>query len=227
LRPPANARSARPDRYVYLRRRGAGLVCSSKPGPLGPIRSRTRARLAVRVLEGASDTELADPAVALPRLRAKVRGLAESLRYEDAARLRDRVEALERVVHELRRLERLRRASCCLVVPAVEPGFARTVFVYGGRVAAVRSLPPGAGARLEVEAGLALCRHGEPSLDPASADELLLVDSFLRRPPPELAVAPLVADAILAAARRCVTRAAAPAPARRSRDRTRARPHAA
>src|SRR5579884_3338205 len=29
LRPPANARSARPDRYVYLRRRGATVVCSS------------------------------------------------------------------------------------------------------------------------------------------------------------------------------------------------------
>ncbi|HEX6701416.1 MAG TPA: exonuclease domain-containing protein [Gaiellaceae bacterium] len=227
LRPPANARSARPDRYVYLRRRGAGLVCSSKPGPLGPIRSRTRARLAARVLEGASDAELDDPALALPRLRAKVRALAESLRYEDAARMRDRVEALERVVHELRRLERLRRAACCLVVPAVEPGFARAVFVCGGRIAAVRSLPPGAGARLEVEAGLALCRHGDPSLEPASADELLLVDGFLRRPPPELAVAPLVADAILAAARRCVTRAAAPAPARRSPGRTPARRRAA
>ena len=93
LRPPANARSARPDRYVYLRRRGDGLVCSAKPGPLGPIRSRTRARLAARALDGASDDELADPALALPRLRTKVRALAESLRYEDAGRLRDRVEA--------------------------------------------------------------------------------------------------------------------------------------
>src|SRR2546426_8239928 len=119
LRPPANARSARPDRYVYLRRRGTGLVCSAKPGPLGPIKSRTRARLAARALEGASDAELADPALALPRLRAKLRALADSLRYEDAGRMRDRVDALERVVAELRRLERLRRATCCLVVPAV------------------------------------------------------------------------------------------------------------
>ena len=197
LRPPGNARNARPDRYVYLRRRGTGLVCSATPGPLGPIRSRTLARLAARALDGASEEELADPALALPRLRAKVRALAESLRYEDAGRMRDRVEALERVVAELRRLERLRRASCCLVAPAVDPGFTRAVFVCGGRVAAVRSLPPGAGARLEVEAGLALCRHGEPSLEPEAADELLLVGSFLRRPPPELRVAPLEAAAIL------------------------------
>jgi len=156
-----------------------------------------------------------------------VRALGASLRYEDAARMRDRVEALERVVGELRRLERLRRAACCLVAPAVAPGFARAVFVCGGRVAAIRSLPPGGGARLEVEAGLALCRHGEPSFEPESADELLLVGAFLRRPPPELAVVPLVVDAILAAAARAVTRAAAPAPARESRDRTPARRRAA
>src|SRR5438128_2099196 len=51
LRPAANARSARPDRYVYLHRRGTGLVCSSKPGPPGPTRSRPLARLAARALE--------------------------------------------------------------------------------------------------------------------------------------------------------------------------------
>ena len=55
LRPPANARVARPDRYVYLRRRGDGLVCSAQPTELGPIRSRSRARLAARALAGASE----------------------------------------------------------------------------------------------------------------------------------------------------------------------------
>jgi DNA polymerase III subunit epsilon len=223
LRPPANARVARPDRYVWLRRRGDQLVCSRQPTELGPIRSRTRARLAARALAGASEAELADPALALPRLRAKVRERAEALRYEDAARLRDRVEALERVVAELRRVRALRRAACCLVVPALEPGFASAVFVSGGRVAAVRSLPPGLGARLEVEAGLAACRLGEPSTRPEDLDELLLVGTFLRRPPPELRVCPLDARAILAAA----TRAAAQGPARARPDRRRARPRAA
>ena len=227
LRPAANARSARPDRYVYLRRRGTGLVCSSTAGPLGPIRSRARARLATRALDGASEEELCEPALALTRLRAKVRALGESLRYEDAGRLRDRVEALERVVAELRRLEQLRRAACCIVAPAAEPGFARAVFVHGGRIAAVRTVAPGAGARLDVEAGLALCRRGEPSFEPEVADELLLVGSFLRRPPPEIRVVPLVADAIVAAAGATITRAAAPAPARRSQGRTRARSRAA
>ena len=37
LRPPANARSARPDRYVYLRRRGAGWCVTDAPGPYGPL----------------------------------------------------------------------------------------------------------------------------------------------------------------------------------------------
>src|ERR671929_74784 len=43
LRPPANARVARPDRYVWLRKRGEGVVCSTQPTSVGPIRSRRRA----------------------------------------------------------------------------------------------------------------------------------------------------------------------------------------
>lgn len=233
LRPPANARSARPDRYVYLRRRGDGFVCSSRPGELGPIRSRTRARLAARALAGASEEELERLLLGgpLPRLRARVRDLAESLRYEDAARLRDRVDALDRVVGELRRLDRLRRARCCVVVPALEPGFVRAVFLASGCVVAARSLPPGEGARLEVETALALCRHASPTLEPEVADELLLVGSFLRRPPPELAVCPLELEPILAARARiaafAATPAAARAPAPAGRGRRRARPRAA
>src|SRR5437867_11930637 len=68
LPPPANARGARPDRYVYLRRRGDSVVCSAKPSPLGPFKSRSRARLAARVLRG---DELEQPELALPRLRAR------------------------------------------------------------------------------------------------------------------------------------------------------------
>ena len=77
----------------------------------------------------------------------------------------------------------------------------------GGRIAAERTLPPGGGAALEVEAGLAAANRqiqasnsllqgdsGELELD-----ELLLVDSFLRRPPPELRIAPLQRDEILRA----------------------------
>ena len=43
----------------------------------------------------------------------------------------------------------------------------------------------------EAEAGLAAAARAEPSIRPVDADELLLIGSFLRRPPPELRVLPL------------------------------------
>jgi excinuclease UvrABC nuclease subunit len=135
----------------------------------------------------------------LPRLRARLRDLAECLRYEDAARLRDRIRALEEVVRELAVLERLRATEACLLAPAAKPGFSRAVFIARGRIADARAIPSGAGARLEVRAGVAAARRAEPSLAATDAEELLLLDSFLRRPPPELAVAALDEAAILAA----------------------------
>jgi DNA polymerase-3 subunit epsilon len=127
----------------------------------------------------------------LPRLRRKLRDLAEARRFEDAARLRDRVAALERAIRELAALERLRRARLCLLVPAREDGFTRAFLVAGGRIAAVRTLPPGRGAELELAAGVATAERAEPSSAPEHLDELLLVGEFLRRPPPELRVVPL------------------------------------
>jgi hypothetical protein len=58
-------------------------------------------------------------------------------------------------------------------------------------VAAARSLPLGPGALLEIRAGIGEVRTAGPSSAPEDADELLLVGSFLRRPPPELLVLPL------------------------------------
>jgi DNA polymerase III epsilon subunit family exonuclease len=204
LRPPANARSARPDRYVYLRKRGDAMVVTSRPSELGPIRSRRRAERAARALAGSSEEELAllRSGGALPRLRARLRDLSESLRYEEAAKLRDRIRALEEVVRDLRTLDRLRSLGACLVVPGEEQGSLRGVFVAGGRVACVRTLPAaGTGAVLEVRAGLAIARAAQaegPTFDAEAADELLLVGTFLRRPPPELAVSPLDEERILA-----------------------------
>jgi DNA polymerase III epsilon subunit family exonuclease len=193
LRPPANARVARPDRYVYLRRRGEDVVVSRKPSEWGPLRSRRRAELAARALRGSSDDELAAllRGGPLPRLRRKLAVLAEDRRFEDAGRLRDRIAALERVIRELAALERLRRARLCLLVPAREDGFTRAFLVAGGRIAAVRTLPPGRGADLELAAGIAAAGRAEPSAAPEHLDELLLVGEFLRRPPPELRVVPL------------------------------------
>jgi DNA polymerase-3 subunit epsilon len=202
LRPPANARVSRPGRLVYLRRRGDAVVASDSCGPVGPIRSRRRAQLAARAL---LPDELDRPATALPRLRTRLASLVEARRFEDAGRLRDRLEALEAAIGELEQHARLRAVARCLVVPAAEPGFARAVFVAGGRIAAARTVPAGSGAHLEIEAGLAAARRAARDGEAPDLDELSLVAGFLRRPPPELRVAPLEKDAILRAVSRGLT----------------------
>ncbi|MCW2976809.1 MAG: hypothetical protein JWM06_2090 [Actinomycetia bacterium] len=199
LRPPANARVARPDRYVWLKKRGESVVASATPTALGPIRSRRRAQLAARTLVAG---DLERPSLALPRLRRRLSELADARRYEDAARLRDRIDALERVCRELERLQGLRAVQRCLVVPSAEPGHARAFFVAGGRVAAERTLPPGGGAHLEIEAGLTAARRALATEEHGDLDELFLVGTFLRRPPAEMCVVPLEKQAILRAAAR-------------------------
>jgi DNA polymerase III epsilon subunit family exonuclease len=189
LRPPANARSARPDRYLYLRRRGDSVVCSQQPTELGPIKSRRRAQLAARALQGVEWETLDD---AVPALRRKLTKLARELRFEDAARLRDRIEALEEAVGEIRTMQRLRTLEVCILAPDVDEGRRRAFFVARGQVVCARPLV-GDGA-LELAAGRAEAARAEPTLAPEAADELLVVAQFLRRPPPELQVLPLGAE---------------------------------
>ena len=164
--------------------RGERVIVTRSPSPHGPLKSRRRAELAARSIE---PHDLERPREALPRLRRKLTAAAEALRYEDAARLRDRVEAVEAVAADLERLGRLRATELCLIAPAKEPGFRRAFFVARGRVAAVRTVPQG-GGRIEIEAGLATAKASEVSLSPEDTDELLVVAQFLRRPRPELHV---------------------------------------
>jgi DNA polymerase III epsilon subunit family exonuclease len=195
LSPPANSRSRRKEHGVYLRLRGEELVVTKQPTELGPLTSRRQASLAARALALGTEEERERllEGGPLPRLRERLAHLAESLRYEEAARLRDRLEALEHVIERLRRLQELRALEACLVAPAVETGWRKAFFVAGGEVRAMRSLPPGAGARLEIEAGLAACprSYAREPLTAEQAEELLLLDGFIRRPPPELTVLPL------------------------------------
>jgi hypothetical protein len=114
--------------------------------------------------------------------------------------VRDRIAALEQVVDRIDEVRAARSLQVCLVVPALEPGMVRGVFVAGGIVSR-RTIPQGGGGSLEVEAGLADVRCRATDEIPAIvADELLLIASFLRRPPPELRVVELDREAILAAA---------------------------
>ena len=112
---------------------------------------------------------------ALPRLNARMADLSECLRYEDAARLRDRIASLERVIARLRRLDELRRLRLRLVVPGAEAGSCEEFFLSNGRVH--RDL-------------IAACAPGT-SFEADHLDELVVVGSFLERPPPELRVRPL------------------------------------
>jgi DNA polymerase-3 subunit epsilon len=198
LRPPANARAARPERYVYLSRGEKGWRAVPEPGPLGPLRSRRRAGLAARALDG---HEGDDPAAAVPPLRARLARLARDLRFEDAARLRDRLGALEEAVERVRELDRLRQARVCILAPAGRPGFRRLFLVAGGRVAGTRTLPEGAAGALELRSVLAeVASHAGtvPSYAPEHADELLVVAGFLRKPGPELRVVSLAGGDLVA-----------------------------
>jgi DNA polymerase III epsilon subunit family exonuclease len=194
LHPPANARG-RVDRAVYLGRRRDRWAVVAEPGPYGPLKSRRRAQLALRALDGYEGHDLAG---ALPALRVRLRRLAHDLRFEDAARTRDRLAALEEVVDRIAVLDRLRSSRLCLLAPAREPGYRRAFFVAAGRVSA-RTLAPGQAGRIEVEAGLAGATCAELSFAPEHADELLAVAGFLRRPGPELRIVSLDASEILAA----------------------------
>ena len=196
LRPPANARGTRPDRHVYLRRRAGRWTVTVEPTWLGPLAGRRLARAAARALDG---HESDDVAAALPVLRGRLRRLGGELRFEDAARLRDRIAGLEEAIDALRELERLRSLSACIVVPARQPGFVRAHAITGGRVAAVRLVPRGGGSVGEIAALVGEALRAERSIAPEDADELRLVGSFLRRPPPELRVTRLDPGAIRAA----------------------------
>ena len=193
LQPPANSRSRRPDHGLYLRRRGDEFVVTKTATELGPIGSRRQAALAARALTRATQEELEQLLAGgpLPRLRQRLTDLAESLRYEEAARLRDRIDALENLLERLRRLERLRTLDTCLIAPDLTPGWRKAFFVHGGAIRAIRPLPPGPGARLEINAGLAVARITPSQRRPLTsgqAEEMFLLDGFIRRPPPELAV---------------------------------------
>jgi DNA polymerase III epsilon subunit family exonuclease len=193
LRPPANARGGRPQ--SYLERRPDRWAVVSSPTRFGPIASKRRAQLAARAL---GDFDGDDISSVLPALRAKLPRLARDLRFEDAARLRDRVAALDEVAARVAEFDRLRAQELCVLAPAREPAFWRAFFVARGRVT-VRSVPRGAAGRLEIEAGLAAAANGEQTLAPEGAADLLVVAGYLRRPPPELRIVGLRATEILAA----------------------------
>jgi DNA polymerase III epsilon subunit family exonuclease len=181
LRPPGNARTPAPERYVYLHRRGARAVVSAAPSRYGPLRRRAEAQRAAQALRGCSAEEFRELLEGEPpdRLRQKVVALIDAGKELDAARLSRRIASLERVAAQLRQVERVRRLSVCLVAPGLEPGSREAYLVHGGRVAVQRDL-----GRFEAVAEAAV-------VEADRLDELLVVASFLDAPPPEVTVVAL------------------------------------
>ena len=196
LQPPANSRSRRKEHGVYLKPRGDDFVVTKTPTALGPIASRRRASLAARALAMSTTEELETLELPdggpLPRLRSRLDDLAESLRYEEAARLRDRIEALDQVLARLRQLNRIRKLELCVIAPALEPGTQKAFFICRGEV---RSCPLPR-TTFELETMLARREQTADTLTPEQAEDLVLIDGVVRRPPPELTVLPLDARLI-------------------------------
>ena len=185
LRPPANARSARPDRYLYLRRRGDSVVCSQQP---------TRARAVEEPPAGAARGACA----AGRRVGDARRRAAEAAREAQAARARPALRGRRAAARPDRRARGgLRgapaacgvcaRSPCASSCRAIDGNGRRAFFVAKGQV--VVRAPVHGPARARVAGGARRRRaRAEPTLAPEAADDLLVVASFLRRPPPELEV---------------------------------------
>jgi hypothetical protein len=83
-------------------------------------------------------------------------------------------------------MQQLRQMAVCVVVPGEREGSRRAFFVAKGQVVCARPYigPHG----VEWQAGLAAVARAEATLAPEAADDLRVVASFIRRPPPELQV---------------------------------------
>ena len=84
-------------------------------------------------------------------------------------------------------MRRLRELSVCLIVPSEQDGGRRGIYVAKGQVVCTRPFLGTSG--VEWQAALADIARAEPTLAPEAADDLRVLASFMRRPPPELTVA--------------------------------------
>ena len=186
LRPPANARGTRPDRHVYLRRRGARWICGTEPTPHGPISGRSLARRAAQALDGfeGDDPRDALPGAAAPpaaaRGRPALRGRRAAARPDRGARAGRRPDRRARAP-----AERCAPASSC---PRSSRGWCGR---SSSRAASSRAAPCRAAAARSSRSRRAsseVDRHLAADLEATAADELLLLATFMRRPAPELRV---------------------------------------
>ena len=128
-----------------------------------------------RVLEG-------DGAELDARLVERQQALVKQLAFEQAARLQNQRETLERVLRTVRRMRAAERDDLVLVYPAHRRGWVALWGVRGGRVAVEREVGRGAFGEEAAAAFVAELRAAEPPRPPlpaAAVDELLLVHSWV------------------------------------------------
>jgi DNA polymerase-3 subunit epsilon len=180
---------------------------------------------AIDVLQGADPTLLTE-------LMARRDALAEALRFEEAAELRDRIRALEHVIAVQQRLKSVAARNLAIVAPSVEPA-ARELFcirrgqlVSQSRLTRLTRLGTVARALGAAFADREPADAAEP-IARAKVDEMHLLDTWLQRNDERLTVIQVdpsrpaaSAEAILAAVRQPV---APSGPARRAGERRRDR----
>jgi excinuclease UvrABC nuclease subunit len=137
-------------------------------------------------------------------LRARMVALGEQRRYEQAAEVRDRLEALESVRLRLARLRRSAAVSGVLLAADIDRRFVQAFACAGGRVVGRRRLPRAGGAQLECRPLLAALQlalaAGPGPLATDQADTARLLTAAFARPSRDVTAIPLAVDRLDAAA---------------------------
>ncbi|MGE3910525.1 MAG: exonuclease domain-containing protein [Chloroflexota bacterium] len=173
---------------------------------------RAIAARAVDVLQGTEETLLAE-------LAARRDALAEDLRFEDAARLRDQIRSLEYVITVQHRLSSVAARNLAIVAPSLEPSARELFCIRRGQLVGQTRLTRQ--TRISTVARVLAATFVESEADSApiareKVDEMHLLDTWLQRNDDRLTViqvdpmAPAAsAEAILAAVRQLPQVAAA------------------
>jgi hypothetical protein len=130
--------------------------------------------------------------------------LGADQRFEEAAQLRDQLEALERVRTALGRLRAAAARTGVLLAADMDDRFVQAFACAGGRVVARRRLPRAGDAALECAPLIAPLRAAlaaRPApLRPDQADVAHLISAAFARPGRSVVAVPLGADAMPSAA---------------------------
>ena len=151
-------------------------------GAVGQVEYRAAVQQAADVLRG-RDGSLLD------RMVRRRDELAEELRFEEAARLRDRIRALEHVVGSQRRLEAVSERNLLIVAPSRRPKARELFFIRAGRLVhqttattATRAATLARSLRTVYQA------IGSNVVTRDVVDEMHLLDGWLRRHSHELTI---------------------------------------